>query len=54
MNKLIAGLRIAIHEKDPNLSHVELAVAIAHIIKNDYGTHNINGFMNRLKKELND
>ena len=51
--KLIAGLRTAIHEADPNLSQVELAVAVAHIIKTDYGTHNITPFLNRLKYELN-
>ena len=53
MSELIAGLRTAIHEADPNLSHVELAVAVAHIIKNDYGSHNITAFLNRLKYELN-
>ena len=53
MNELIAGIRTAIHEADPNLSQVELAVAVAHIIKNDYGIHNITPFLNRLKYELN-
>jgi len=53
MSKLIAEIRMAIHESDPNLSHVELAVAIAHIIKTDYGSHNITAFLNRLKYELN-
>ncbi len=53
MSELIAGIRTAIHESDPNLSYVELAVAVAHIIKNDYGSHNIKPFLNRLKYELN-
>jgi hypothetical protein len=52
-NQLMVKLRTAIHESDPNLSHVELAVAVAHIIKVDYGAHKITPFLNRLKHELN-
>tara|TARA_R110000772_G_scaffold85697_1_gene179922 strand:- start:308 stop:475 length:168 start_codon:yes stop_codon:yes gene_type:complete len=52
-SKLIAQLRTAIHEADESLSQVDFAVAVAHIIKTDYGTHNINPFLNRLKYELN-
>lgn len=52
-NRLMVKLRIAIHEVDPSLSQTDLAVAIAHIIKNDYGSHNITPFLNRLKYELN-
>lgn len=51
--KLLIKLRTAIHETDENLSHVELAVAIAHILKQDYGTHNVIPFLRRLKHELN-
>jgi hypothetical protein len=42
----------AIEEVDENLSYVDLADAVAEVLESNYGTHNYQGFLNRLKSQL--
>lgn len=51
-NSLSNSISQAIENIDPNMSYVDFAVAVANIIKNDYGSHNIEPFMKVLHKEL--
>lgn len=49
---LSSEIKQAIEKVDPNMSYVDFAVAIANVIKDDYGSHNIEPFMKVLHKEL--
>ena len=49
MAKIIAK---AISKVDDSLHYEDFAIAVADIIKDDYGTHNIEPFMKVLHKEL--
>jgi hypothetical protein len=51
-NQLSKEIKQAINNIDPNMSYIDFAVAVADIIKNDYGSHNIEPFMKALYKEL--
>ena len=50
---LSSEIKQAIEKVDPNMSYVDFAVAVANVIKDDYGNHNIEPFMKVLHKELN-
>jgi len=49
---LSSEIKQAIEKVDPNMSYVDFAVAVANVIKDDYGNHNIEPFMKVLHKEL--
>jgi hypothetical protein len=51
-NSLSNKISQAIENIDPNMSYVDFAIAVANIIKNDYGSHNIEPFIKILSKEL--
>jgi hypothetical protein len=51
-NSLSNKISQAIENIDPNMSYMDFAIAVADIIKNDYGSHNIEPFMKVLHKEL--
>jgi len=42
----------AIIKIDDNLSYEDFAIAVAEVLKNDYGQHNFEPFLEVLKKEL--
>ena len=46
------GILKAINAVDESLSYKDFAVAVAGVIKDEYGTHNIKPFMGVLHKEL--
>lgn len=46
------GIMKAINAVDESLSYVDLAKAVASVIKDEYGSHNIKPFMEVLHKEL--
>jgi hypothetical protein len=50
--KVTQGISKAIKNVDESLSYIDLAKAISEILKEDYGSHNIEPFMNVLKQEL--
>ncbi len=50
----LAGLITkAIDSIDENLSYTDFAEAVAYILKQDYGSHNYEPFIQVLKQELN-
>lgn len=51
-NLLSNKITQAIKKIDPNMSYVDFAKAVADVIKNDYGSHNIEPFIKVLNKEL--
>jgi hypothetical protein len=51
-DKLAPLMVKAIEKIDTSLSYVDLAMAVAKIIKEEYGTHNIQPFMTELQKQL--
>ena len=51
-NLLSSEIKQAIEKIDPNMSYIDFAIAVANIIKDDYGSHNIKPFMKILSKEL--
>ena len=51
-DKLTPLLINAIDKVDNSLSYTDFAIAIANIIKDEYGSHNIKPFMAILQKEL--
>ena len=51
-NKLAIGIYKAIDNIDPNLNYKDFASAVATVIKNEYGTHNIEPFMKELHSHL--
>lgn len=46
------GILKAINAVDENLSYKDFAIAVAKVIKDEYGTHNIKPFMEELHKHL--
>lgn len=46
------GILKAINAVDESLSYKDFAIAVAGVIKDEYGTHNIKPFMEVLHKEL--
>ena len=51
-DKLAMGIYKAIDAIDPNLNYRDFASAVATVIKNEYGTHNIKPFMKELHSQL--
>jgi len=51
-DKLAMGIYKAIDNIDPNLNYRDFASAVATVIKNEYGTHNIEPFMKELHSHL--
>lgn len=51
-NLLANRITQAIKKIDPNMSYVDFAKAVADVVKNDYGSHNIESFMNILQSEF--
>ena len=51
-NKLADLILKAIIKVDENLSYRDLAKSISIILKNEYGAHNFEPFMNELEKNL--
>ena len=51
-DKLAMGIYKAIDNIDPNLNYKDFASAVATVIKNEYGTHNIEPFMSTLHSYL--
>lgn len=51
-DKLTPLLMNAIDKVDNSLSYTDFAIAIANIIKDEYGSHNIKPFMAELQKQL--
>ena len=51
-DKLAMGIYKAIDSIDPNLNYRDFASAVATVIKNEYGTHNIEPFMKELHSQL--
>ena len=51
-DKLAMGIYKAIDNIDPNLNYKDFASAVATVIKNEYGTHNIQPFMKELHSQL--
>ena len=51
-DKLAMGIYKAIDAIDPNLNYRDFASAVATVIKNEYGTHNIEPFMKELHSHL--
>jgi hypothetical protein len=51
-DKLVPLMVKAIEKVDSSLSYVDLAIAVANIIKDEYGDHNIAPFMKELHKQL--
>jgi hypothetical protein len=45
-------IKNSISKIDDNLSYEDFAIAVAKIIKDDYGTHNYKPFLTKLKEEL--
>lgn len=53
-SRTLAGLiNKAINSVDQNLSYKDFAEAVAYILKQNYGSHNFDPFMDILKQELN-
>jgi hypothetical protein len=50
--KLAPKISKAITDIDDSMSYVDFAQAVAQVLKDDYGTHNYEGFINELKKHL--
>jgi len=46
------GILKAINAVDESLSYTDFALAVAAVIKEEYGDHNIKPFMDVLKKQL--
>ena len=51
-DKLAMGIYKAIDNINPNLNYRDFASAVATVIKNEYGTHNIEPFMKELHSHL--
>ena len=51
-DKLVPLFVKAIEKVDDSLSYVDLAAAVAKILNEEYGTHNIKPFMTELHKQL--
>ena len=51
-DKLVPLMVKAIEKVDASLSYQDLAIAIARIIRDEYGTHNIMPFMKELHAQL--
>lgn len=51
-DKLSKDILKSINKIDDSLSYVDFAHAVAKILKDEYGSHNYNGFINELKKKL--
>jgi hypothetical protein len=51
-DKLVPLMLKAIDKVDDSLSYTEFAIAVATIIKDEYGDHNIKPFMAELQKQL--
>jgi len=45
-------IKDSISKIDDNLSYEDFAIAVANVIKDDYGTHNYKPFLDKLKEEL--
>lgn len=52
LEPLISKINTAIAEFDENLSYKDLAVAVATILKKDYGSHNFEPFLETLTNSL--
>ena len=52
INYLYDSFMNNINEIDPNLSYKDLATVISMILKNEYGEHNYEVFINDLKNKL--
>jgi hypothetical protein len=52
-NKLSELIIQSINEVDENLSYEDLALAIADVLENNYGTHNYAPFIEALSNSLN-
>lgn len=50
--KLAPKISRAISEIDDSLSYTDFAAAIAQVLREDYGSHNYEGFITELKKNL--
>jgi hypothetical protein len=50
--KLAPKISKAIIEIDDSMSYVDFAQAVAQVLRDDYGKHNYEGFINELKKNL--
>ncbi len=46
------GILKAINAVDESLSYTDFAIAVAQVIKDEYGSHNIKPFMEVLHKQL--
>ena len=51
-DKLASEINRAISRIDDSMSYVDLAQAIAKILKDEYGSHNYEPFMKELRKAL--
>lgn len=54
IDKLVELLNYSITRMDGELSYEELAIAVARLIKEEYGDHNIKPFLDTLTSELTD
>jgi len=52
-DRIADGITNTINKVDDSLSYTDFAKAVAKIILEDYGKHNIEPFMKELHKELN-
>ena len=50
--KVAEGISKAINKVDESLSYSDLAKAVSKILKEDYGTHNIEPFMKVLNEQI--
>jgi len=51
-DKLASEINRAINRIDDSMSYVDLAQAVAKILKDEYGSHNYEPFMKELRKAL--
>ena len=51
-DKLASEINRSISKIDDSMSYVDLAQAVAKILKNEYGSHNYEPFMKELRKAL--
>jgi hypothetical protein len=51
-DKLSSEINKAINRIDDSMSYVDLAQAVAKILKNEYGSHNYEPFIKELRKAL--
>ena len=51
-DKLASEINRSISKIDDSMSYIDLAQAVAKILKNEYGSHNYEPFMKELRKAL--